>query len=340
MLQPSYTLTLGNQRWTNQALAIDLELGTAPLVDRLEIRFPFAAPVSAATGDHVSLSLNNGEKSGDVFGGVVMSIGRTLGEIRVTAVNSGGTLAQYRPAATYESVTAGTVIRNLCGEANVDVASVEDGVSLAFFVADGSRSAWDHIARVCGWSGSIARVNSDNEVEAPVLDATTPDLALRYGRELLTITNTEFTRGIESFTVVGESGAGDTGSNDAFRLSTDFFQGNAPDAPSPTSRWRTEPALRTVEGAARAGASRTRSYKSSGQRGVFNAFLQPGLRPGTIVQIQDLPSGLPAGPLWLYSVHHRLRADGALTSARYCQGGDSFNPAGLLGALKSLVGGL
>ncbi len=340
MLQPSYTLTLGNQQWTNQALSIDLELGAAPLVDRLEIRFPFAAPVSAGTGDKVSLNLNNGEKSADVFSGTVASIRRTLDQIRVTAINAGGLLAQYRPAATYESVTAGTVIRNLCGDANVDVAAIEDGVSLAFFVADGSRTAWEHIARVCGWSGSIARVNSDGEVEAPVIDATTPDLALRYGRELLAIGNTEFARPVESFTVVGESGADDAGSDDAFRLSTDFFKGNAPDAPSLTSRWRAEPALRTAEGAARAGAATQRLYKSGGQRGAFEAFLQPELRPGTIVQIQDLPSGLPGGPLWLHSIHHRLRADGARTAARFYQGGDSFNPAGLLGALASLVGGL
>jgi hypothetical protein len=337
MLQPSYTLTLGSQRWTKQALSLELELGAAPLVDRLEVRFPFAAPVSAATGDPVTLNLNSGEKSADVFTGVVQSIGRTMGEVRVLAANASGTLAQYRPAATYESVNAGTVIHNLCGDANVEVGSVEDGPDLACYVADATRSAWDHIARVCGWSGSTARVTTDNKVESQVVDASTPSVALKYGRELLSVSNAEFARPIESFEVAGESGAGDTASPNAFRLATDFFQGNSPDAPGLTSRWRSEPALRTVSGAARAAAATKRMYRSAGQRGVFEAFLQPQLAPGTIVQIQDLPHGLPGGPLWIYSVRHRLRAGGAVTRARFYQGGGSSDPASLLGSLAGAL---
>lgn len=340
MLQPSYTLTLGAQQWTNQALALDVELGAAPFVDRIAVRFPFAAPVSAGTGDPVSLTLHNGEKEAAVFAGTVESLARTPSEICVRAANAAGALAGFRPAVTYESLTAGTLIRKLCDEAAVDVASVDDGVPLAFYVADGSRSAWDHIARVSAWSGALASVSADNAVQAPVVDASAAEVALRYGRELRTIRHAENARPIASFTVAGQSGAGDIGSADAFRPAVDFFAGSPPEGPSPTRRWRSEPALRTVAGAARAAAATQRLYTARGASGSFEAFLQPDLRPGTVLEIQDMPQGFPGGPLWLGAVRHRLSTAGAVTWARFYQGGDRFDPTALLGSLLSAVGGL
>jgi hypothetical protein len=187
----------------------------------------------------------------------------------------------------------------------------------------------------------MARVTAANEVEAPVVDATTADIALRYGRELLSINSTAYSRPIESFTVAGQSGAGDTGSADALRTTSDFFAGKPPEAPSLTSRWRTEPALRTVTAAARAASAMQRTYKSAGQRGSLDAFLQPQLKPGSILEIQDLPDGLPKGPLFVYSVRHHLQFEGgAVTHARFMQGGDAFDPLALLGSLLGAIGGL
>src|SRR5207249_2304989 len=139
-----------------------------------------------------------------------------------------------------------------------------------------------------------------------------------------------------------ESGAGSTSAAEAFRPTTDFFGGNRPDGPSATSRWLAEPALRTASGAGTAGAALKRAYDSSRETGRMDAFLQPDLRPGTIVQIQDLPDGLPAGPLWLYRVQHWIGTDGAGagTRAYFHKGGDAFDPASLLGSLIGAIGSL
>jgi hypothetical protein len=340
LLDPSFALTLGAQQWTNQALAVELELAAAPMVDVLSVRFPSAAPLSSSAGDPAALTLASGEQEATVFTGVIEAIRRTESEIRVTALNAGGALARFRPAATYAQTTAGSVVRALCAEAGVETADIEDGVALAFYVADPARSALEHIGRVCAWSGSMAQITAENRAEAVIVNAAEPQTAWRYGREILSISKSLSPAGIGAFTVAGESGAGDTAAPEALRMTTDFFRGNRPRGPSADSRWRSEPALRTAQAAARAGAARQRIYTSSRERGTVRTFLQPGLRPGTIVQIQDLPEGLAGGPVWIYHVHHRLHRGGAVTQAQFFRGGDRFDPMALLGSLAEAVGGL
>jgi hypothetical protein len=336
VLQPTYSLTLGPQEWTGQALSIEVSLEAAPLVGVLRARLPPAAPLSAAVGDPALLTLDSGEKSGEVFAGKIDSIRRGFDAVTVTALDAAGELARFRPALTFEQVTAGTVVKNLCGEVGVSVGDVEDGVSLAFYVADPSRTALEHVARVCDWSGALARVSADGKLETLVVNATQPEVALKFGRELLRLHQGETTAGVEAFVVAGESGAGSTSAPEALRPSTDFFAGNRPDGPGAKSRWRFEPALRTAQAAGTAGAARQRLYTAARQRGEFESFLQPDLRVGTVFEVQELPEGLAPGPFWAARVAHRLAPDGSVTRVRFVQGGDSFDPLALLGSLAGL----
>jgi hypothetical protein len=337
LLTPSYALTLGTQVWTQQVLRLQVSLQTAPLMDRLTAALPVAAPVKASLGDPVELKLNGGEKEEQVFTGTIVAMHRSLEEILITALNAGGVLAGYRPSATYEQASASTVIKNLAQDAGVDVSEVADGVSLTFYVADPNRTALDHVARVSAWGGAIARITPENKLESVVINASQAEAGLRYGRELLSLEHRQVPAAIQSFTVTGEGGAGDASVPEARIPTLDFFAGNRPSGPSGTHRWDWQPALRTVAAAATAGAAVQRQYNSSREQGWFLAFLQPHLRSGTVLEIQDLPSGLPQGPLVAHQVQHILDRTGGFSRVHFTKGGDSFDPLALLG---SLIGGL
>jgi hypothetical protein len=340
LLGLSYSLQIGSQLWKEQALQIQVTLAAAPLIDVLTVRLPAAAPLDADIDDDVELTLNSGEKEEKVFTGAVQLIRRSFSEIEVKALNAGGILSQYYPAVTYENATTATVARNLCSDAGVSTGSLETGSELAFYAADHTRTAWQHIHRIFSWSGALVSVSQDNEVESAVVNATQAEVALRYGREIVNLGRTRNAAPIETFVVAGESGIGSLSSPDAHRPVTDFFAGNRPDNPSPTVRWSWTPALRTTSSAATAGAARKRSYTAAADRGVFTAFLQPQLRPGLVLEMQDLPSGLTDGPVWIHSVRHTLSERGALTRVAYFKGGDSFDPLALLGSLAGALGGL
>ena len=339
-LLPTYALTLGSQRWTEQALRIRVTLELAPRVDTLAVWLPITAPFSADRGDMVELTINSGETEEIVFTGEIDSIRRDFDSLRVSCVNAGGVLSRFRPAETYENVSAATVIRNLLDTMGVDAATLEDGPDLAFYIADPSRTAWEHVARVAAWGGAVARINSANEVDANVIDASQAEVALLYGREITALHADKRAASTDAFVIAGEAGAGDTASADVLRPSTDFFAGNRPDGPARGSRWRFEPALRTVKSAATAGAATQRLYASSLDSGHFRAFLLPQLRCGSVVEVQKLPDNLLAGPVWLTRVEHELSPGVAISRVHFQQGGDRFNPSALLGSLAGVAGGL
>jgi len=340
LLAPAYELTLGSTLWTSQVAALRVSLNRAPLVDTLSVRLPASAVLDAQVGDPVSLVLDSGEQRDTVFSGAIDSIRRGFDMIRVGALNAGGALARYRPAVTYEQISAGTVVRNLAGDAGAGAGDVADGVTLAFYVADPSRTAWEHVARVAGWSGALARVSSDNQIEVSVLDATQAELALLHGRELISIDAQRVDSALDSWVIAGEGGAGDSSAPEALRPSTDFFAGNRPSGPGLRDRWRFEPALRTASAAGTASAALRRQYTASREPGRLQAFLQPKLRAGTVFEIQELPDALVGGPVWAAGVDHVLHEAGARTSVRFYKGGDAFDPAALLGSLAGALGGL
>jgi hypothetical protein len=340
LLSPSYSLQIGPQIWKEQLLRLELTLTPAPGIDVLSVTLPAKAPLDAAVDDDVELTLNSGEQEEKVFTGTVSVIRRSHASIEIKAVNAGGVLSRYRPAATYENATPATVVRNLASDAGVTTGSLETGTGLAFYVADPCRTAWDHIYRVSTWCGAMVTVSADNKVESRVVNATTADVALRHGRELLSLARKETVAPLDSFVVAGESGVGSVSSMDVHRPTTDFFAGNRPDDPSPSVVWTWEPALRTASAAATAGAARKRTYGAKTDRGTFTAFLQPKLRPGTVLELQDLPDRLAGGPVWIHSVRHTLSPAGAGSRVDYRKGGDSFDPLALLGSLAGSLGGL
>ena len=337
LLTPAYELTLGQQLWKQQAIAISVELACAPQVDRLSVRLPAAAPLSASVGDPASLVLDSGEQNETVFTGTIDCIRRTFEDIRVVALNAGSAMARVRPAVTYEKITAGKVIRNLAGDAGVDVGSVDDGADLTLYVADPSRTAWDHVARISAWGGALTRVSKDNKIESNPVNATQAEIALLHGREVLWMQADRFDLAVEGWTVAGEGGAGSASAPEALRSSTDFFAGNRPRGPGVGQRWKFDPALRTAQAAATAGAALKRQYNRVAHSGQLRAFLQPKLRCGTVLEVQQLPDGFPGGPLWVSQVSHALNSSGSYTTARFCKGGDSFDPLALLGALAGLL---
>ena len=340
LFSPSCALTTGSQQWTTQVLRVDLALDAAPGINVLRAGLPSAAPFSAAAGDPATLTLNDGQSDTQVFSGVIDSIRHTDTEILVTAIDAGGVLARVRPASTHEHVTPGTLIRALAADAGVQTGRLENGSELSFYVAHPGLTAWDHIHRLSAWLGALVTVSASNQVESSVVEPTHADVAFRYGREVLRLERTGRAAPIQSFTVAGESGAGSAAGPDARRPTTDFYNGNRPQGPSGTARWDWQPALRTVSAAASAGAARRRAYAAFRDTGKLTAILQPALRPGTVIEIQDAPAGLPGGPVWILRAQHTVTADGAITTAWFASGGQAGSAQALLGSAASAIGGL
>jgi hypothetical protein len=335
VLVPSYELTVGSRRWTQHLLSIDVQLAAAPVPDLVVARFPPAANVTAAHGDDLVLRIDGGDGSEDVFTGTVGRIAHTFEDVVVSGSDAGGDLARSRPAVTFEKATAATVIRALCSDAGAEAGQLDDGVQLAYYAADPTRHAYEHVARLASWSGAIARVDADGRVSSLVVQASSADVALRYGRDVVALEAVATARPIETFVIAGESGAGASDDPDALRPSTDFFGSDRPDGPGPTARWAFEPALRTTSAARDAREAWSKRYLSNAAIWRLTALVQPALRPGLVIEIADLPDRFQGGKFVVQHVRHQISPTRARTVARLAAAGTG---AGLAGAARGLVG--
>jgi hypothetical protein len=340
LLAPAYDLTLATQRWTTQATSVTVELEPVPLLDVVRVALPPAAPVEAQVGDPMVLSLDAGDGAVPVFHGRITRLERRADATLVRGLDAGGQLAALRPSITFETATVGSIVRALCDEVGVGLGQVDDGSTLVYYAADPRRTALDHLGRLAAWCGALASVDGEGRLQLRVVDAAEPEVALRFGRELVAIQQAAVLDPAVADVVAGESGTGDASAPEALRPTTDFFAGDRPDGPSADHRWTFEPALRTTGAAAVAGAARARAARSTRGAASFDARLLPALRPGTVLEVQDLPSGLTRGPFWVEGVRHRIDASGATTRVRLGGGGDRFDPSSLLGSLAGAIGGL
>ncbi|WOD39718.1 contractile injection system protein, VgrG/Pvc8 family [Nodosilinea sp. E11] len=339
-LSPAITVTLGNLRYTTQVAQVQVELNNLPGVGRFQVTLPPTVELTAVPGDAVELSLEGGEGEELVLTGTVQRVQRGLWSTVVVGVDGGATLAQFRPAATYERQSAKQIIQALAGEVNLSVGRVELEVPLAAYVAHQGRTAAEHIALLAELGGAIAQFDANNALTVVSAAVSQPELALRYGRELLAYSVEERAAPAQQLALIGHGPAGSADAPNALRHSLKGVPDNAPAAGRQTVR-RSVALLRSPQVAQRASQAATQQAARLTQQVTAHTFLLPALRPGTVLEVQDLPDGLASGAWLLTRVQHWLDPlHGGSTTFE----GVTVAPAGLLdgllGSALSALGGL
>jgi hypothetical protein len=331
--------TLGNLRYDAQVGWCTADLAALPDVDVCRVALPVAVRFEAAPGDAASVDLTGLDLAGAsgparVVTGQVWRVQSGPQWTVVEVVDAGASLAAARPAATRSAGTAGDAVSALCSDAGVDAGEVDLDLPLPSYVVDQGRTAAEHVAYLARLGGAFATVDASGAVRVvPAPDQ--PDTALRYGRELLDYRVSGYAPPAQVI-AVGAGPAGSVEAPDALRVSTDPLPGDAPD-PGPQVVWRASPVLRTP-GAASAASDAAAAFDAArGHRFAARCLLLPSLRPGAVVQVQDVP-GAGADGAWLVTrVHHRVGGSAGLTELSAVDAGAGAAAGGLLGAVAGLL---
>jgi hypothetical protein len=291
MLDASLSLTVGNYLYDQHIVAMRLRRTQLSALDRLEILFPAGVSFEAEPGEDCSLEMDGGDGAATVFTGKLSQIQHTLSGLRIEAHNGGLALARYRPSIVLEQQTIGDIISGLCSDADVDVASNVDGATLALYVADGRATAAHEIARLALLAGAACAFDGDGGLHINEDGGPGGELALRYGREILTGKISSSLPDENTLTVVGE-GADGASSEKGRWIITDFLKGSG-SSPGFNARTITQPELRTTDDTEFAAAAFTHRRALDEARVRLRTWLNPQLKPGMRMEFADMPDHLP-----------------------------------------------
>lgn len=299
------TVTLGNLRYASHATAVVVELRPLPGVSAFSVVLPAEVTVSAVPGDSGSLDLDGGEGAARVLTGRVSAVRRQLLGTEVKVCDAGAELAGFRPSATYERQSATEVIRALAGEIAAAVGTLDLDLPLAAYVSHQARTAAEHIAYLAKLAGAVAVVGPEGELNVTRFPEGPADVALRYGRELIDYEVTDGLPPRVRRVVVGNGPAGAADALDALKASSGILPSDAP-APGSRAVWQSAAVVRTPAAARTATAAAETEAQMRGRLVQASGFLLPFLRPGQVVEVQDLPAGRSGGPWQVMAVEHRL----------------------------------
>jgi len=339
ILSPTVSATFGNLRYDSHVVSLQADLGMLPAVNMVTCGLPASTPVEASVGDHAVVSLDGGDGAATLITGTVGAISRRVDGTAVTTVDSGAALARLRPSATFEAQGVTEIARALAGDALATVGRLDTSIRLAAYAAHQGMSAAEHVAALGELGGLLAFVNDAGELEMIRRPLGLPDSALLFGREFTTYEVDELTGPLGSPVPIGHGPAGFAPSPDGLIPTTEPLSGGAPD-PGPDAVWNPAPVLRTPEAVTVAATEASASQAAETTRLRATGWLLPVLRPGQLVEVQDLRDGLPVGPWLLTSVTHRLDpTGGGRTRIEAVVGGSALGSLldAALGALGSLL---
>jgi hypothetical protein len=338
-LSPSSSITLGDLTYDSHATLLSVTLSVLPGVNSFSVDLPAAATVNCQPGDPARLDLNGGEGATRVCVGTVRSIRRGFSTTRVTAADASADLASLRSAATFIGQSGADVVARLADESGVSVGDNSLDLPLGAYAADQRRTAAEHVAYLAGLGGALAVVDADNRLAVRLRPSGPADLALLYGRELVTCEVRNFPVGA-SVVPIGNGPAGSADAIDALRPTATPLP-DAATAPGPKARWFSAPVLRTPRAAVAAGDAYQKAGAGAGHRLRARGFLLPQLRPGMVIEIQSLPGSFADGTWLLTRVTHRLRAVDAGSTVIDAESlAAASGLPGLLASAVAAVGGL
>jgi len=323
MLQPAYKLTIGDgivdttdepQASTLVDLLVSLDMD-AP-ADGFTLVLGQVGGLSPARDDEATIELGYAD-DGDlaqVMTGTVASVEPGLTTRRVIGQSAASALLFTFVEQTYESKTAGEIVRDLADQAGVDVASADDGINFPAYVVDGRRSIYCHMRDLADLSGFDLYVNFEGELVFEECTGGNSVHIFGYAEQIVELEVLQMPPRAEQVEAWGESPGGSE-SEEAWAWLTKDFGGSKGEAGSGEAKLLLErSALRTAEAAQTAAeAAHTRIQRRS-VRGRLMVPGQPQVKLGDAIRLQDVPEEALNQTFQVRSVTHRITKLGGFST--------------------------
>lgn len=296
MLTPAYKLKIGSKlvdttdeprASTIVDLRVDLDLDTP--ADGFTLVLGNVGTFRPAREDEVTIELGYaGEDLVLVMTGLVDSAEPSLTTLRLTGYGGAAPLLRGYFDQTFETKTAGEIVRDLADRAGVEIARAEDGSQFPAYVIDGRRSFWQHLRDLADLSGFDLYLDPEGKLVFERFAGGRTAHVLEYGKHILELEVLRTPARAGRVEAWGESPSASQGEKAAAWLTTDFkgSRGEAGDTGSLLLLER--PALRTRAAAHTAAQAALLEIQRRTVRGRLVILGRPQVRLGDAIRLKGL----------------------------------------------------
>lgn len=276
--------------------------------DRAEIvcwppsRFEGSAPGAAAT-----VALGESGEEEPAWAGEVIACRDGPAGIEIEGLAPTVRLSRARISRTYLDQSAAEIIKDLA--ADVPMGEVQADVRVDAYHVDDRQTVWSHVLALAELAGVEVAASPGGELRVTPPRSGRADVTLRHGADLLWW---DFGPAAEQVSAIAAAhGAGSEGGSWHW-IRRDVGAGDE-------SSLRVVGAFGNRDAADGLTESLARRSRDAGRHGVVVAVGRPGIRPGDLVELEDLPGEDP-GVLRVRTVDHRLDRNGFITVLRLSGG--------------------
>ncbi len=324
MLTPAYKLTLGHKvvdttdeprASTVVDLTVMLDLDTP--ADGFSLVFGNVGSFRPARDDEAVIELGYADDSGGltkVMTGKVSVVEPNLTTTRVVGTSGAAPLLRTFVEQTYESKTAGAIVRDLAGRAGAPVATVEDGIRFPAYVVDGRRSAFHHMLDLAGLCGHDLYCDAEGKLVFERFLAGKTVHVYEYAKHIVELDALRGPARAGRVEAWGESPTDRKGDESWGWLTTDF-SGSRGEAGQGGLLLLERPALRTRAAARTAAQAALTDLQRRTLRGHLVGTGRPAVKLGDAIRLSGVPGDDALNASYqVRSVTHRITKAGGFTT--------------------------
>jgi phage protein D len=324
MLTPAYKLTIGKKlvdttkepkASTVTELRVELDMD-AP-ADRMLLVLGQVNGLKPAPDDQAIVKLGYADDDSglqQVLTGSVVTVEPGLTTNRVVAHTAAHALLRSFTNKTFESKTAGEIVKDLCNDASIDVEKADDGISFPAYVVDGRRNFFRHMRDLADLCGFDLYFNSDGKLVFQKFKSGNNLHTFEFAKhivELKVIREPAFAASVEAF---GESPTTTQGDSSSFWLTKDFSNSKGSAGSGGPDLLIEHPALRTSDAAQTAADAAETDIGRQTLRGWVLALGRPQVQLGDAIKFQSMPDSTLNTTFQVRSVVHSLTKYGGFTT--------------------------
>jgi phage protein D len=323
MITPAYKLTIGgkvvdttNEPKASTVVDLRVELDMNIPADRATLVLGQVNGLHPSVDDDATVELGYADNGGltQVMTGKVVTVEPALTRSRIVAYTAAQTLLRSFTDQTYQSKTAGAIVRDLCSQCNVDVATADDGINFPAYVVDGRRSFSRHIQDLAELCGFDAYFNSAGKLVFQQFTTGNQVHVLEYTKDVLELHSKRAPAFATSVVAWGESPTGTDGDN-SWPWLTKNFAGTKGTAGSGAPVLLLEhPGLRTHDAAQTAATAAETRFQQRTLEGWVLTIGRPQAQLGDAIQFQSMPDASLNTTFQVRSVVHSITKDGGFTT--------------------------